>query len=61
MGDGVKVGLDALLDNIYDCKGVGEWGNNNTKNNKTYIDEPGQVQKTNYIDWTSERHPRIMV
>jgi hypothetical protein len=35
-------------------------GDNNTeernhiyKNNKTYKEEPGQVQKTNYIDWTS--------
>jgi hypothetical protein len=32
-----------------------------TKNNKTYKEEPGQVQKTNYIDWMSGCHPRIMV
>jgi hypothetical protein len=43
-------------------------GNNNTeegnhvhKNNKTYKEEPDQVQKTNNIDWTSGWHPRIMV
>jgi hypothetical protein len=43
-------------------------GNNNTeegnhiyKNKKTYREEPGQVQKTNYIDWTGGQHPRILV
>jgi hypothetical protein len=30
-----------------------EEGNDAHKNNKTYKEEPDQVQKTNYIDWTS--------
>jgi hypothetical protein len=28
-------------------------GNHIHKNNKTYKEEPGQVQKMNYIDWMS--------
>jgi hypothetical protein len=35
-------------------------GNHIHKNNKTYKEEPSQVQKTDYIDWTSGQHPRIM-
>jgi hypothetical protein len=38
-----------------------EEGNHTHKNNKTYKEDPGQVQKTNYIDWTSGQHSRIMV
>jgi hypothetical protein len=30
------------------------------KNDIKYKEEPGQVQKMNYIDWTSGWHPRIL-